>query len=131
MATVSSSQARPRQPGQASAARRPAAAAVAGSAGHGWAGRAFRSAAAIRRLTTPGYAEGFLDGIVESWVAPIAAALVEAGADEPTGRADARLAVAVVRGLLLDLLATGDRAGTTAAYERFLQLASPSRPSAP
>src|SRR5215467_11243118 len=64
--------------------------------------------------------EGFLDGIVESWVAPVAAALVEAGADERTARADARLAVAVVRGLLLDLLATGDRAGVTEAYERFL-----------
>ena len=68
--------------------------------------------------------EGFLDGIVESWVAPIAAALAEAGADEATARADARLGVAVARGLLLDLLATGDRAGTTAAYERFIQLAS-------
>ena len=65
--------------------------------------------------------EGFLDGIVESWVAPVAAALVEAGTDEGTARADARLAVAVVRGLLLDLLATGDRAGCTEAYERFLQ----------
>ena len=65
--------------------------------------------------------EGFLDGIVESWVAPVAAALVKAGADEPTARADARLGVAVVRGLLLDLLATGDRAGVTEAYERFLQ----------
>jgi hypothetical protein len=68
--------------------------------------------------------EGFLDGIVESWVAPVAAALVEAGADERTARADARLAVAVVRGLLLDLLATGDRAGVTEAYERFLQRVS-------
>jgi AcrR family transcriptional regulator len=75
--------------------------------------------------------EGFLDGIVESWVAPIAAALIEAGADEPTARADARLGVAVVRGLLLDLLATGDRAGTTAAYERFLQLATAVDPSEP
>jgi AcrR family transcriptional regulator len=65
--------------------------------------------------------EGFLDGIVESWVAPVAAALVEAGTDERTARADARLGVAVVRGLLLDLLATGDRAGVTEAYERFLQ----------
>ncbi len=65
--------------------------------------------------------ERFLDGIVESWVAPVAAALVEAGADGRTARADARLAVAVVRGLLLDLLATGDRAGVTEAYERFLQ----------
>jgi AcrR family transcriptional regulator len=68
--------------------------------------------------------EGFLDGIVESWVAPVAAALVEAGADERTARADARLAVAVVRGLLLDLLATGDRAGVTEAYERYLRYAS-------
>jgi len=68
--------------------------------------------------------QGLLDGIVESWVAPIAAALIKAGADESTARADARLGVAVVRGLLLDLLATGDRAGTTEAYERFLQRAS-------
>jgi AcrR family transcriptional regulator len=74
--------------------------------------------------------EGFLDDIVESWVAPVAEALVQAGADEPTARADARLGVAVVRGLLLDLLATGDRAGTTAAYERFLRLTSVTDPSA-
>jgi AcrR family transcriptional regulator len=65
--------------------------------------------------------EGFLDRIVESWVAPISAALARAGADERTARADARLGVAVVRGLLLDLLATEDRAGATEAYERFLQ----------
>ena len=75
--------------------------------------------------------EGFLDGIVESWVAPVAAALVEAGADERTARADARLAVAVVRGLLLDLLATGDRAGVTEAYERYLQHVSATRSQAP
>jgi AcrR family transcriptional regulator len=75
--------------------------------------------------------EGFLDGIVESWVAPVAAALVEAGADERTARADARLAVAVVRGLLLDLLATGDRAGVTEAYERYLRYASAAGAPAP
>jgi AcrR family transcriptional regulator len=68
--------------------------------------------------------EGFLDGIVESWVTPVAQALVAAGADERTARADARLGVAVVRGLLLDLLATGDRAGVTEAYERFLEQAA-------
>lgn len=68
--------------------------------------------------------EGFLDGIVESWVAPVAQALVAAGADERTARADARLGLAVVRGLLLDLLATGDRAGVNAAYERFLEQAA-------
>jgi len=75
--------------------------------------------------------EGFLDGIVESWVAPIAEALVAAGADERTARADARLGVAVVRGLLLDLLATGDRAGVTEAYERFLEQVSAAEPPAP
>ena len=70
-------------------------------------------------LARPG-TEGFLDDIVESWVAPIAAA-VEAGADERTARADARLSVAVVRGLILDLLATGDRKGVTAAFDRYLR----------
>jgi AcrR family transcriptional regulator len=70
--------------------------------------------------------EGFLDGIVESWVAPIADALVKAGADERAARADARLGVAVARGLLLDLLATGDRAAVTEAYERYLHHASTS-----
>ena len=68
--------------------------------------------------------EGFLDGIVESWIAPVADALVQAGAEEEVARADARLGVAVVRGLLLDLLATGDRAAVDEAYERFLQHAS-------
>ena len=71
-------------------------------------------------LGRPG-TEGFLDGVVESWVAPIAHAWVEAGADAKTARANARLGVAVVRGLLLDLLATGDRAGVDEAYELFLR----------
>ena len=71
-------------------------------------------------LGRPG-TEGFLDGIVESWVAPVAAARVAAtGVDRKVARADARLGVAVVRGLLLDLLATGDRKGVDAAYDRFL-----------
>jgi AcrR family transcriptional regulator len=71
-------------------------------------------------LGRPG-TEQFLDGIVETWVGPISAALVATGADELTARADARLGVAVVRGLLLDLLATGDRAGVDQAFERFVQ----------
>jgi len=75
--------------------------------------------------------EGFLDGIVGSWVTPVADALVKAGADERSARADARLGVAVVRGLLLDLLATEDRAGVTEAHERFLQLASAMAAPAP
>jgi AcrR family transcriptional regulator len=74
-------------------------------------------------LGRPG-TEGFLGGVIEPWITPVAAALVRAGEDEQTARADARLGLAVVRGLLLDLLATGDRAGADAAFERFLQIGS-------
>lgn len=66
--------------------------------------------------------ERFLDSAIEGWIAPVAAAMVEAGASETTARVDARLGMAVVRGLLLDLLATGDRDGVTEAHERFLRL---------
>ena len=64
--------------------------------------------------------EGFLDDIVSSWVEPAAAALVARGYAPDAARAEARLGVAVTRGLLLDLLATGDLAGVTAALERYL-----------
>lgn len=47
---------------------------------------------------------------------------VAAGADPAVARNRARLGLATVRGLLLDLLATGDRAGVNAAMEDFLQL---------
>jgi AcrR family transcriptional regulator len=66
--------------------------------------------------------ERFLDRAIEGWITPVAAAMVEAGASEATAHVDARLGMAVVRGLLLDLLATGDRDGVTEAHERFLRL---------
>src|SRR5215211_3716953 len=59
-----------------------------------------------------------LDGIVDAWVEPLAA-LVAPGRPEAEARAEARLGVAVVRGLLLDLLATGDREAVDAAMERY------------
>jgi hypothetical protein len=62
----------------------------------------------------------FLDGIVESWVTPMTALVTRFGGSSDTAAADARLGVAVTRGLLLDLLATGDRAAVDAAMERFL-----------
>jgi AcrR family transcriptional regulator len=49
-------------------------------------------------------------GAVESWL------------PEGPDHALARLALAVIRGLLLDLVATGDQAGTTAALRRFTAL---------
>jgi AcrR family transcriptional regulator len=80
-------------------------------------------------LGRPG-TEGFLKTAVEPWITYIAAALAAAGADKTTARADARLAVAITRGLLLDLLATGDREGVTEAFERYLQYAEPPAPPA-
>ena len=66
--------------------------------------------------------EQFLDSTVTGWIAPVAAAMVDAGASEATAHVDARLGMAVVRGLLLDLLATGDRDGVAEAFERFVRL---------
>jgi AcrR family transcriptional regulator len=72
-------------------------------------------------LGRPG-TEGFLDSAIEPWVTAIADALGrEAGLDDKTARAEARLAVAVTRGLLLDLLASGDRDSVAEAFERYLQ----------
>ncbi|WP_412538096.1 TetR/AcrR family transcriptional regulator [Longispora sp. K20-0274] len=61
-----------------------------------------------------------LDGIVESWIGPGTQLGMLHGLPEAEARAQARLGLAVVRGLLLDLLATGDRAGVDAAMDRFL-----------
>jgi AcrR family transcriptional regulator len=72
--------------------------------------------------------EGFLDGVIESWAEPLRKAFRAAGDDDAAARADARLAVAVTRGLLLDLLATKDRAGVDEAFERYLELARVLRP---
>ena len=74
--------------------------------------------------------EQFLDSTIEAWTAPVAAAMVEAGASEATARIDARLGMAVVRGLLLDLLATKDRDGVTEAFDRFVRLYETADPDA-
>lgn len=63
-----------------------------------------------------------LEGLVNDWLEPLVAAEVAAGADPAVARNRARLGLATVRGLLLDLLATGDRAGVNAAMEDFLRL---------
>ena len=61
---------------------------------------------------------GFLDSAVDDWLAAITPAR------DPDARADATLQLAVFRGLLLDLCATGDRKRTTRALERFASLVS-------
>ena len=56
---------------------------------------------------------------LETWLDANVALARDAGVPSDVARAHARLGLAVTRGLLLDLLATGDRAGTDAALEVF------------
>ncbi|HEX2105828.1 MAG TPA: TetR/AcrR family transcriptional regulator [Solirubrobacteraceae bacterium] len=66
-----------------------------------------------------------LDGIVDLWVEPLTRIAVAQGRPEAEARAEARLGVAVTRGLLLDLLATGERDAVDAAMERYIAALAP------
>ena len=68
------------------------------------------------------YSADLLDGIVERWVEPAAKLSIARGVPPALARAHARLGVALVRGLLLDLLATGDVAGVDAAMDAFIDV---------
>jgi hypothetical protein len=57
---------------------------------------------------------------VADWLAVLAAAQPAAQRDTAAGRAQRTLVLAVLRGALLDLLATGDTARTAAAVDRQL-----------
>lgn len=72
-------------------------------------------------LGRPG-TEGFLDEAVDGWLDPIVESAVVAGVDETTARTYARLGLAVTRGLILDLLASGDADETTKAFDLFCML---------
>jgi AcrR family transcriptional regulator len=69
--------------------------------------------------------------VVAGWIDTIAGALQQHfGLSAASARREARLNLAVMRGLLLDLLTTGDREGTTAAlheYARRTQLRASTR----
>ena len=73
-----------------------------------------------RALQGRDYARPVLADFTGSWTQPLVPALMAAGLPEAEARAEARLGIAVVRGLLLDVLATGDAAGADEAYERYL-----------
>jgi AcrR family transcriptional regulator len=73
-----------------------------------------------RALQGGAEAEGFLPEVVEAWIAPSAELFARLGLSDADARAEARLALAVARGLLLDLLATGDRDAVDAAIERYV-----------
>jgi AcrR family transcriptional regulator len=66
-----------------------------------------------------------LDGIVDLWVEPLTRIGMAQGQPEAQARAEARLGVAVARGLLLDLLATGNREAVDEAMERYIEAIAP------
>jgi AcrR family transcriptional regulator len=60
-----------------------------------------------------------LEDAIQAWLTPITDLLAAQGVPVQEAQAEARLAIAVTRGLLLDLLATGDLAAVDAAMDRF------------
>lgn len=71
---------------------------------------------------------GFLDRVVTAWLDPVAELVVRIGVPAGEARTHARLGLAVTRGLLLDLLATGDVDGVRAAAELHLRGCTDLRP---
>jgi AcrR family transcriptional regulator len=84
----------------------------------------------LLRLWADAYAQSLIDPdgpwadfgrvTVEDWLALLAEAQPPAVRATAAGLAERTLALAVLRGALLDLLATGDEARTTTAVERYL-----------
>jgi AcrR family transcriptional regulator len=64
--------------------------------------------------------EQFVADLVEPWLAEAGAAAGAVGVE--ARREDLRLGVAVSRGLLIDVLATGDVEGATATHDRFVEM---------
>ena len=63
-----------------------------------------------------------LDGIIEDWLEPAVEINMALGLGAAEARAHARLGIAVTRGLLLDLVATGDVEGVDAAMDAFIEV---------
>ena len=63
---------------------------------------------------------GFLDSVVADWLPMVESTLCEGGVERARARALAPLVVAVQRGLLLDLLATGARRRVNRAHRDFV-----------
>ena len=82
-----------------------------------------------RSLVEPdGPWSGFASQSVSDWLTVIANTQPASGADDPELAAERTLALAVLRGCLLDLLATGDTDRVTAAVASYLRRTSASGP---
>ncbi|WP_269086728.1 TetR/AcrR family transcriptional regulator [Actinosynnema sp. ALI-1.44] len=85
---------------------------------------------ALLRLWVEAYSRSLVDpdgpwgsfarSTVEDWLAVLAAAQSPAERDTPDGRAERTLVLAVLRGALLDVLATGDVERVSAGVDRYL-----------
>ncbi|MCW3816696.1 TetR/AcrR family transcriptional regulator [Micromonospora sp. DR5-3] len=72
----------------------------------------------------------FRASVVAAWAGPVEELFVQLGHDRAEAHRRARLSLAATRGLLLDLLITGDRAVLDAAADLFAQLIAAPPPSA-
>src|SRR5690349_24478252 len=98
---------------------------LAGVAGAVWGWLSDEAHRPLLRLWLEAYARSLVDSVgpwsafaaatVADWLAVLAGAQPAATRDTPDGLARRTAALAVLRGALLDLLATGDTARTTAA----------------
>jgi len=70
-------------------------------------------------LHNPDWSPDFARTVIDAWLPPLTELLVAHGHAPEEAAARARLALATARGLLLDLLLTGDREGVEAAAEAF------------
>jgi AcrR family transcriptional regulator len=112
------------QPGLAAAAR---AAWTGTSDPQQWPEFRLFFAAYGRALQAPQQFAGFLDQVVADWMSD----LIDAqgpGTDPATATRTATLVIATIRGLLLDLLATGDRDRVQDAAESFLATLGQAQP---
>ncbi len=81
--------------------------------------RLFFEVLALSLHARPG-TDGFLEGLTQPWIDVGTEVAERLGTDVDTD--ELRLGIAVMRGLLVDALASGDIAATTASLERFLAM---------
>ena len=80
-----------------------------------------------RALRDPDGADGFAPEVVEAWMPALVELFQRFGLTPEEAAAEGRLALALSRGLLLDLLATGDHSASDAVMERYVARFPPAR----
>jgi hypothetical protein len=68
------------------------------------------------------HTSSFFETFDKAWADAFTKIAMSAGKSPAVAKVDAWLALAVTRGLYLDLLATGDRRGVDKAKERFMEM---------